>query len=290
QDILEPSPIPPMIAAARFASCAVRLHLIRGESEAALDALREDFEIARVASGLPLIPGFDAWGFDLGIALTGLRESLQFLPPSTDLSWYEHELDGIDPRAVLVRAVRQDRLAGHNTIRAFTGAGLPDERRDSVDTLQAWLARRFLLIDHGVYLESFRRALEHLESEHWREAPTRPFEAKAPWPASHYQAMSRLLTPEFERHIDYAMELEAKVALARAALVNHRDGTNAARAWLAARSDPFDGAPLRSRVDPDGVLVMWSIGHDRVDDGAPRRSNRCESGPFVDVDWLVLAR
>ncbi|MBI5433281.1 MAG: hypothetical protein HZA52_10670 [Planctomycetes bacterium] len=279
-----------LVRASRCAVDAMRYRMLHGELDEAAEFARDGFEIARVASGTPLLTGYLGWTVTLNLALGGLEELLQALPPGTDLVWFESELARLDPRLELIDGVREERLAAHNTLRRFSSADIPGVHVVTPDEALSWLDRRMLGVTHDEYLEGFARALAHLESPAWREPPAAPYFVPASWPFSAFFQHLDLIRPNFEPLIDVAVMLAARIELARAALVNHRDGTAAARAWLAGRIDPFDGKPLRSRVDPDGVLVMWSVGVDRVDDGAPRRPPGCIDWKPKDIDWLSPVR
>jgi hypothetical protein len=53
--------------------------------------------------------------------------------------------------------------------------------------------------------------------------------------------------------------------------------------------DPFDGWPLRYRLDPDGSFVLYSIGPDRVDDGGDPAPTTLNADPGLgeaqDIVW-----
>ncbi|MCC6408663.1 MAG: hypothetical protein IT453_15985 [Planctomycetes bacterium] len=279
-----------MVRASGIALCVTRYRLLHGDFDEALEFSRDGFEIARVASGAPLLIGHQEWLLAVDRALDGFQELLHALPAGTDLTWFETELARLDVRAQLAASVRSERLAGRHTLE---GLRRP-ERGDDLDFLShdrsRFLVLQFLSHSQALYLGAYRRAIAHVDSPTWREPPTEPIYVRASWPFGRYTELAAAFIPLFDREIDRTVRLEARIELARAAIVNHRDGTAAARAWLAGRTDPFSGKPLRSRVDPDGVLVMWSVGADRVDGGAPRRPPGCVDWPEHDLDWLASER
>ena len=57
--------------------------------------------------------------------------------------------------------------------------------------------------------------------------------------------------------------------------------------------DPFDGNPIRTRHNPDGALVLWSIGPDLVDDGSPKAAKeehdfRHEVSEDLKDYWIII--
>ena len=66
--------------------------------------------------------------------------------------------------------------------------------------------------------------------------------------------------------IEQTDELDARIALARIALVAYRSGVEAACAFARGCIDPFDGLPLRCSQGSDGLLMIWSVGADGIDE------------------------
>ena len=89
------------------------------------------------------------------------------------------------------------------------------------------------------------------------------------WTRRFYGIVSAMLLPRWDAQIENAAQLEARLLLTRAALIAHRDGFDAARAWAATQRDPFGTFPLRTRIDADGALSIWSVGPNLIDDDAP---------------------
>jgi hypothetical protein len=92
-----------------------------------------------------------------------------------------------------------------------------------------------------------------------------------------------------------ALVLEAKVDLLRTgiALERHRlaegrlpgDLKELVPAYLAELPlDPYDGKPLRYRIQPDGSPLLWSIGSDLVDEGGLPHLDRNTKGDLV---WIT---
>ena len=111
------------------------------------------------------------------------------------------------------------------------------------------------------------------------ELPNRPWLVLAP-----------MMLPDFEMESHPWAELETRRRLCRLALIARRDGFEAAQAACAASLDPFDDQPLKSRVDPDGTLVLWSVGPDGTDQGAPRGGPLTWGRTSVDIALALPAR
>ncbi len=85
-----------------------------------------------------------------------------------------------------------------------------------------------------------------------------------------------------------AVRADARVACARVALEALRSGAEAATALAAVTTDPFDGAPLRTRARDDGVFEVWSVGADVIDDGGHTAAQR--NAEDLDVVFRVPLR
>jgi hypothetical protein len=64
---------------------------------------------------------------------------------------------------------------------------------------------------------------------------------------------------------EQACDLELGALFTRIRLAALRGGRERARAIVPTLTDPYDGMPLRTRLDPDGALRVWSAGPDGVD-------------------------
>lgn len=79
--------------------------------------------------------------------------------------------------------------------------------------------------------------------------------------------MATYLTPYSRNLISVADLLEARLVLARVALVAFRAGGQEAMTFIPKSVDPYDGRPVRCAFGPDGLILLWSVGPDGVDDG-----------------------
>ncbi|HUR29476.1 MAG TPA: hypothetical protein VM509_14905, partial [Planctomycetota bacterium] len=97
-----------------------------------------------------------------------------------------------------------------------------------------------------------------------------------------------MFLPDLPRIARSADQMRALISLCRAALIARRDGAEAARAFLDEQRDPFDAQPLRSRLEGDGVLVLWSIGLDGQDD--PLKPATTDEDRAIRDDIRILVR
>jgi len=124
-----------------------------------------------------------------------------------------------------------------------------------------WL---FFHRDEVICLDEYEQGLRCLSTPYWKLDrawldQTSQFPKLAP--------IAAMITPSFRMFAQFLPAMEANLALARCELVAYRRGAEAARAEAARTIDPFVGEPLHFRVDPDGVLVFWSVGTNGVDNG-----------------------
>lgn len=280
EDLVEALPSRTLLSASRCARAAFRGALVADDFAAATEWLRVEFALARRTRTLPSVIGFDAWCVVAHSAEDSLVELLQVLPAGDDLGWFDAELAANDVHAELARALREERLLGHRTFERVLDAS--SGMRDAVRA-------RVVAMDHAAYLALMRRVIGCVESGDWSDMPGPPPVPDLPWPVSKFPFVSTFITPNLEGQLMLADRRVAQTLLTRAALMQYRDGTEAARAWLAGETDPFDGAPLRSRVDPDGVLVLWSIGTDCEDDHGAWPTGP-DGEPEPDIVVLLPAR
>ncbi len=247
----------------------------QGRADEALDRLELALRAAELCEDVPwLYVGHDLWLLLASSAVQAVVPTAAGLPPGTDLGAIEARLAELDPRANLVRAMRGERALGNRvfaSFRAHAGGSGPF----SEGQLSRLLAGMFFARDHAIYLELMRDAIQLAESP-----PHEVLRARDCWrariePSPRWAPLSSMLVPMSDVDDEFARSLEASILFARGALIVRREGLEAGLAWIDARTDPFDGSPLRHRVDEDGTVVLWSVGADGVDD----------SGVGWDEDW-----
>jgi hypothetical protein len=243
----------------------------QGRFEEALDRLDLAFRAAEMSEGGPaILTGYGTWSLLAWSAVSSVVPTVAALPSGTSLDAVDARLAALDPRAQLMIA-----MEGERTIinRIFQWLGQCAEFSLPVpeafeEILGGVIGQAALDRDQLFYLGLMREGMEMAEMggpeylAHRREYEVR--EEEFPWGA----VISSIVAQTPEDWIDGKLELEARILLTRGALVAHRDGVEAGISWISGQVDPFDGKPLRHRVEEDGTTVYWSVGVDGVDDGA----------------------
>jgi hypothetical protein len=79
-------------------------------------------------------------------------------------------------------------------------------------------------------------------------------------PRTFWTPMSSALAPELEPTLLTTDRLEARLILARAAIVAYRAGAKDTLEFVSKTTDPFDGRPIRCGFGDNGLVVFWSVG------------------------------
>ena len=200
---------------------------------------------------------------------SGLLPLLHLLPADTDWSEVDRVLASCDPSADFQRAFIGERAMGNAIYRFLRESdGLALELSDEGGT-PSFVLRMVLDRDHANYLAWMRQGIsiarERDSVDSWRD-----FDAEIDATS---EGASTLIDGIVWRMIFFrlgstgrqSLSERTRIHLVRAALIARRDGADAARAWLARERDPFNDEALRSRLDPDGFLAMWSVGEDGED-------------------------
>lgn len=233
--------------------------LWNGRPSQAIEALRAGLDATRIVEGAPLLVGYAAWQTQVEAWLDALEIALSRLPHGTDLKWAEEEIARLEPRSYLARAVDGERTFGnrvYDLVRAgeVSTIGLP--------IALSWRARFMVDADQAEYLEAVKTRLARLAK--------RAFERRALPPESEPHGLlaplAQLLVPNGVG-ADQADHIEARLLVARAALVAFRGGARDAMTALQQSVDPYDGQNLRCAIGQDGLVVFWSVGPDMHDDG-----------------------
>jgi hypothetical protein len=162
----------------------------------------------------------------------------------------------------------------------FDGRYAGDESPPSIDGLTGMLLWAWRGNDRVFYLEAMTAGIGWVRQPYYTAAP-----AMASWreraetsATKNLCIVSVMLVPPIDQYLEGANETRAHIALARAVLLARREGAEAAIAFASATPDPFRDAPLQSRIDEDGVLVLWSVGADFVDHGGRDAWNEYDEG------------
>jgi hypothetical protein len=101
-----------------------------------------------------------------------------------------------------------------------------------------------------------------------RRKKSQATEPDAPsWTERKLTPLTHVMTSMTKGAVATADVLEARLVLARAALVAFRTDAKQLLEFVAKTSDPFDGKPIRCGFAEGGIVILWSVGIDGVDDG-----------------------
>ena len=200
----------------------------------------------------------------------GLLPLLHLSPGDTDWSDVDALLAMVDLPAEFERACVGERAIGNGIYRVWRQTSGLDQAILPQQWISAVMTSTFIERDQAMYLELMRRTIETCferdSADPW-DALEAEIDAAVQRRTSIVDGVIWVMTfprlPEAARH---GLGMQTRIQLVRAAIRARREGADAAIAWLAPYRDPFDGQALRSRLDPDGVLNLWSVGEDGEDD------------------------
>ncbi|MCY3002019.1 MAG: hypothetical protein NTV21_09455 [Planctomycetota bacterium] len=282
-----PAPMPSLcgavLAARRLADSAV-YHAAKGETQTAREHLSKALAACDALCGLEWITGFAAWTeaeiqvLERACLCMALLESTGF-PPEFDA-----HVAALEPRERYLAAIPGElRLVERDFERAKNGLS----SRVRMDTRDDFGAGPMLSLQMDQELaDTLRTWLADLP-----RAEVAPYSSGGPLPMvrsalSSNQFGFKLTPPGLGSQHPWG-ELAALKELVQLARIATRDGAAAAQQAAASILDPFSGKPLASRLEPDGTLVLWSVGEDRKDDNAQPRLT-CD--PKADIVVRVPTR
>lgn len=245
------------------ASDALEIELLRAlwseRPELAPDLLRAQRDVARVFEGAQLLVGGIATIFADQRLLGMLELALPRLARDTDLAWLEEELANLRPRARLAIAAAGECAFGNRAferLRAGADLSLPGVRSLLPQSLT-------LSYDQAHHIRAWRERIERLGEAPFRRARS----AEPGWFAERLAPVSHSLSAAPGMAVASADVLEARLVLARAALVAFRSDAKELLDFVAQTTDPFDGKSIRAGFGEGGLVLLWSVGPDGVDDG-----------------------
>jgi hypothetical protein len=247
---------------------------LENHTDEAVTRLRSAFRGTNTVEGGPWLAGMLVWESSVREALVGLRAMLQRIPGGIDLHDLETDLDPEKPRRYLIQAFQGDR-AFENRIYAhlYGRFGRSDQAQSSWRTLARLPFASLGLRDQAIYLELMEKEIEGAKLPYWswKEREGRNPE---PFKRDRTAPLSTMLSLLISDRIDGSAGLEAEILLARAALAAYHGGVEAGVRKASSSTDPFSGQALQSRIDPDGTLVLWSVG----------------AGPNLEFVWRIPKR
>lgn len=120
-----------------------------------------------------------------------------------------------------------------------------------------------LSYDQARNIRAWRERIDRIALPAFR----RPKAAAPGWSEKHLAPMTTWMSRAPETAMATADDLEARLVLARAALIAFHSDAKALLEFVAQTTDPFDGKPIRAGFGEGGLVLLWSVGPDGVDDG-----------------------
>jgi hypothetical protein len=213
-----------------------------------------------------------------------------------DLAMLQDDVESADYQPDLQRAIQAERVAG---MLGFQDSELLKTELGRVTATATAVSRHE---DLTMYLDCMRR-LESAAVKPWPKAMddvqalADEFEvSRASLLDQARSVLTRRLAPRMKDAFGTAFRTQARSRAAAAGLAVERYRIKHGRLpaaleptapefQTAVPTDPFDGKPLRFRLNDDGGYTIYSIGADGVDDGGQEQENRGEP----DVTFTVRA-
>jgi hypothetical protein len=265
---------------------------IRLLSESAIDDALEQrsgeaIELLRTAwagcarlSGIPMVWRSGCWPSMQCSVLLALRRILPLLPPDVDPDFLGARPDPEAERSAWMRALVVQRAVGNQVFALIYEPLHHSSIGEYVRTIPFRIVHSR---DHLKYLQAFEEALPAFQRPWWERKALPPY----PPPGDiRFALLTNMLGPDFPDLSNMIATAEAHACLTRTALAIRREGSKAAGGIVSVSIDPFTGQPLHFRVEPDGTLVLWSVGSDGIDNGAPNDP----SAEASDIVWRWRAR
>ena len=253
---------------------------MRGDAEAAALDLQRMVRLADLFQGSPTLLTVDWRASLLRHAMRSTLRCAHLLPPGALGPRMEPVLAAVRLTDEARFALEGERAWVHAQFEeARRGRGTPPDEFD-------WPGGSILL---GLFadsaeseaLDEFQRQIDSLESS-WPEARARFQALRLDREPANWWLTREMYEPRSDWGV-VPLGTEALCGLVRAALRARDAGAEEGRALASKTPDPFGTGPLRSRLEQDGLLVLWSVSDDGVDHGGSLEDE-------YDLDFLVLVR
>jgi len=223
------------------------------------DLLRAQRDVARIFEGAQMLVGGVATALADQRLLGMLELALPRLPRETDLGWLESELERLRPRARMSIAASGERAFGNRFFELMRGGA----STSGVHSRSALPTTLTISYDQAVHLRAWRARIDRLGVPAFRRAPL-----EGPgWLDAQLAPISTGLSAATDNVIAIVDVLEARLVLGRIALVAFRSDAQQLLEFVGKTSDPFDGKPIRTGFAEGGLVLIWSVGTDGIDDG-----------------------
>jgi hypothetical protein len=242
----------------------------------ALDDLRAGLDAADVHRPSFWLLGYIMWNLSVERALGTLELILPLLPRGLDVTDIEMRLTAMSPPDELANALRGERAFGYRVFESLRSGwtpanGAPYARSSMLARMRRWIAGDE---DEAAYLDAMADAIDLADKPAFlrKELPPQPT-------PGFFTSSTSVILPSMAPVMGFADALSARLALARMALSAYRGGGQDALTFLSKSVDPYSGRPLSWGTVEGGLIVFWSVGPDRVDDGGKSESD--------DVTWTL---
>jgi len=255
---------------------------LAGEPERSLEELSAAWRAAGLVQDPPTAGMHRARAYATGFVMRAWEHALPHLPREAAAWLLGSQIESWDPHSEMVNALYGERALGNSYFRLLSGEEdliQPQGTTIVINSLSFQLAN-----DWRHYLDEMRVVL--------RECRKRPYDwqqgvverTAGSIDSGGESSLSQSVVPRASDLKRMVLEGEARGQLARAALRAHLDGIEAGRTLLEQQPDPFaaGGAPMQSRIEEDGTLVMWSVGENGTDEGGRWRATE---DAFTDLVW-----
>jgi len=262
-------PWPGYLAVVETLAKAAVSSALGGEPERAVEELAAAWRAAALLEDKPLLIARLARSRAMGLVLRAWELSLPHLSTRPSVLGLKLQLEAWEPGDEMDVALYGERAFVNSGFRHAHGEPHSEPGEGPFSVRKYFLAsdwKGYLAQMRSVMAECSRPRYDFTESV---GAETRTVDSRSKVPSASH--MHRVV---LEDHV--------RKQLARAALRAHLDGFDAGRALLERQPDPFADAPLQSRVEEDGTLVMWSVGEDGTDEEGRWSAARED---YTDIVW-----
>lgn len=278
-------PVTGFLGAVDYLRRAAVFAAIDGRPEECRRLLEATFHLVGLFDGRGFLVGFLISASAADRALDALEWSLPYLPPDVELPMIEGAISDWRPRAMLGDALGAERAAVNWTYEQLRGDGASGLAIDwtSVEGLLLGVGSRSVLYaDQDNYLELMSTVIEECARPSYRGDGRVDQQVRKALDDRTCVMLASMTLPGVSNLHETALTWDVRIEQAKAALLAHKGGLEAARAHITTIADPFCASALRARIEGDERLLMWSVGADGDDDGAKRSVGWAD---YEDIVW-----
>lgn len=231
----------------------------------ALDSIRVGLDVARIHAPSHWITEQWLWSMHVTRMLEALQTILPMLPRGLDVGDIEAVLTAARPREEVERALKGERAFGNRVFEMMRDGWRPKSAEPFAPGSLLERLHRSLVgdADQAAYLDAMALSIDRAAHPAFLRQAAPSGVARTFWTPA-----ASIITPSMEAILAKCDVLEARLVLARVALVAYRAGAKEALSFLGTTVDPFDGQQIRCGFGQEGLVVFWSAGPNGRDDGA----------------------